>query len=126
MGDIDIAEMFLNFCLDESLHEYCGVDLRPYFECSSDNARTCWVRWVRCMMGLQVSPYLAIKAILLGLEWFLGNTEDPSNIFHWSRVRLNLPGDVNYDPQHPWVSRVKTRDEVDILVALLVAYADDL
>ncbi len=77
-------------------------------------------------MGLRVSPYLTIKALLLGMEWILGNTEDPLNVFHWSRVRLNLPGDVNYDPQHPWVSRVKVCGEMEVLAALLVAYVDDL
>jgi hypothetical protein len=57
MGNIEIGEMFLNFCLHESLPEYCGVDLSPYFQEAGDKGKTWWERWVRCMMGLKVSPY---------------------------------------------------------------------
>lgn len=124
MGDIDLGEMFLNFCLDESLHEYCGVDLGPYL--NTKLTRTRWERWVRCMMGLKASPYLAAKGMLLALEWILGDTMDPSNVFHWDRVRLNLPGHPTYDPQLPWVSRVKTVGSEEVLAAMLVAYVDDL
>jgi len=31
MGDSDIAEMFLNFCLHKELQSLCGVDLKGYF-----------------------------------------------------------------------------------------------
>jgi len=105
MGDIDLGEMFLNFCLDENLHAYCGVDLSPF--CPASQRRTRWERWVRCLMGLKVSPYLRIKGLLLGLEWVLGETTSPSNVFHWERVCLNLPGSPDYNPQLPWVSKVK-------------------
>jgi hypothetical protein len=123
MGDIDLGEMFLNFCLDENLHEYCGVDLTPYF---GTKARTHWERWVRCLMGLRVSPYLTIKGLQLGLEWILGNPKDRQNPFHWTRVRLNLPGSSSYDPTLPWVSKVKGPRNKEVLAALLVSYVDDL
>jgi hypothetical protein len=125
MGDIDLGEMFLNFCLDEDLHEYCGVDLSPF--CPAPKQRTRWERWVRCLMGLKVSPYLTIKGSLLGLEWILGDTTCPSNVFYWERVCLNLPGSPDYDPQLPWVSKVKTNSQnQEVLAALLVSYVDDL
>jgi len=124
MGDIDLGEMFLNFCLDEDLHAYCGVDLTPFH---SSKKGTRWERWVRCLMGLKVSPYMAIKGLLLGLEWILGDTEDQNNVFHWERVRLNLPGSPSYDPRLPWVSKVRTdMERKDSLAALLVSYVDDL
>ncbi len=32
MGDLDVGEQFLNFCLDPALRPYCGVDLKGYFK----------------------------------------------------------------------------------------------
>jgi len=124
MGDIDLSEMFLNFCLDESLHEFCGVDVGPYFK--RKGQKTKWERWVRCLMGLKISPYVTIKGLLLGLEWVIGDITDKNNVFHWSRVRLNLPGDSSYDPRIPWVSKVKKVKGQWLLAALLVSYVDDL
>jgi hypothetical protein len=80
--------MFLDSCLDEDLHEFYGIVLSPF--CSNPKGRTRWERWVCCLMGLRVSPYLTIKGLLLGLEWILGDTKDKFNIFHWERVHLNL------------------------------------
>lgn len=44
------------------------------------------------MIGLKLSPYLAAKAMLRGLECIYGDTEFQANVFHWSAVRHNLPG----------------------------------
>jgi hypothetical protein len=119
MGDINLGEMFLNFCHDEDLLEFCGVDLTPF--CTKPGVKTRWERWVCYLMGLKVSPYLTIKGLLLGLEWILGDTEDKSNIFHWDRVRLNLPGSSNYDLRLPWVSEVKDVKGQVLVAALLVS-----
>jgi hypothetical protein len=45
------------------------------------------------------------------------------NIFEWVRVRLNLPGDLHYDPNVPWVSKVRadTRITTD-----LFTFVDDV
>ncbi len=126
MRDIDIGETFPNFSLFESLHEYCGVDLRPYFQEAGDKGKTWWERWVRCMMGLKVSPYLGIKGLLFRLEWILGNTGDVLNPFLWSKVRLNLPGDPQYDPLFPWVRKTKLVNGVKTLATLLVTYVDEM
>jgi hypothetical protein len=124
MGDIDLGEMFLHFCLDIHLHEFCGVDLTPYLDGPN---RTRWEWWVRCLMGSKVLPYLTIKGLLLGLEWILGDPEDCKNVFRWSKVCLNLPGaQQSYNSLRPWVSKVRGDKETEEFAALLVSYVDDL
>jgi len=44
MGDLDIGEMFLNFCLHPKLQKLCGVDLRPYFAEEIPGKGTLWER----------------------------------------------------------------------------------
>ena len=39
-----------------------------------------------------------------------GDRLDPSNVFRWDYVRLNLPGSETYDPSLPWVSKVRRSD----------------
>jgi hypothetical protein len=73
MGDLDIGEMFLNFCLHPDLQPYCGVDVKPYFLEESGQGLTQWERWVRCVRGLKPSPYVCIKALLIALEVIRGN-----------------------------------------------------
>jgi hypothetical protein len=125
MGDVDIGEMFLNFCLDPLLQEYCGVDLRPYLGGETSEC-TWWERWVRCMMGLKWSPYVCIKALLLALEWVKGDLQCTSNPFHWSKILFNLPGQEGYDPTRAWVSRMKCVKGEWTLASGMVCYVDDL
>jgi hypothetical protein len=119
MGDLDLGEMFLNFLLSVTLSPFCGIDLSPYLPV----ART-WERWVRSLMGLKVSPYLAIKATHFAFEVVLGNRHNPSNVFHWTKVIMNLPGSPSYDPTQPrvWKYNPITRS----LAATVLAYVDDL
>ncbi len=77
MGDLDIGEMFLNFCLHPELQPYAGVDLRPF----GSGGATLWERWTRCLMGLKSSPYFCIKGLLIALEFVRGNRDRPSNPF---------------------------------------------
>jgi hypothetical protein len=77
MGDLDIGEMFLNFCLHPDLQPFCGVDLKPYFLSERGPSKTLWERWVRCMMGLKSSPYFCIKALLIMLEFICGDRSVP-------------------------------------------------
>ncbi len=35
MGDLDVGEMFLNFCLDPCLRPFCGVDVTLFYGASS-------------------------------------------------------------------------------------------
>jgi hypothetical protein len=48
---------------------------------------------------------------------------DGKNVFEWVRIRLNLPGDRNYDPSLPWVSKVKADGRI---AADLFTFVDDL
>jgi len=114
MGDLDIGEMFLNFCLHPELQPYAGVDLRPF----GSGGATLWERWTRCLMGLKSSPYFCIKGLLIALEFVRGNRDRPSNPFRWNRLIVNLPGDSNYDPSQPKLARM----DDDKLAALIITY----
>ncbi len=117
MGDLDLGEMFLIFPLSLALAPYCGIDLSPYVK----EAKS-WQRWERLMMGLKVSPYLAIKATHLAFEVVYGDLRDPLNVFHWNKVIL--PGSLEYDPTQPKVW--KYNPVTQGLAATVVAYVDDL
>jgi hypothetical protein len=56
-------------------------------------------------------------------ELTLGDPTDSQNVFRWERVRLNLPGDVGYDPIMSWVSKVGEDWRV---ASYLFIYMDDL
>jgi hypothetical protein len=71
-------------------------------------------------MGLCSAPYLTVKGLSLGLEWILGDTTDPTNVFYWSKVCLNLPGQKDYNPTLPWVSKTKMMGARKELAPILV------
>jgi hypothetical protein len=123
MGDLDIGEMFLNFCLHPDLQPYCGVDVKPYFLEESGQGLTLWERWVHCVMGLKPSPYVCIKALLIALEVIRGNRLDPRNPFCWHKIALNLPGASNYDPSRPRLLRLRCDGRI---ASSLSCYVDDL
>jgi len=125
MGDLDVGEMFLNFCLDPALRPYCGVVLGQISSPSGKGGKRAWEAWVRCMMGLKSSPYVCIKGQLLATEVVLGNRLCLSNPFRWKVLALNLPGMPNYDPQQPKVCRWRD-GTCKHLAAVLVQYVDDL
>jgi hypothetical protein len=124
MGDLDITEMFLNFCLHEEVQSLCGVDLRGYFPEEATQGKTLWERWVRCMMGLKTSPYVTIKGLLIALEVAQGNPLEDGNPMGWKQVKLNLPGSPKYDPSYPRIWRYKK--ESSTIAPLLLSYVDDL
>ncbi len=119
MGDLDLGDMFLNFPLDRNLVPYCGIDLKPYMpEVQS------WERWTRCMMGLKPSPYVTIKAYHLAHELILGDRKDPKNVYHWTQVILNMPGQDAYNPMKPrlW----KLNPITGKMASATLVYVDDL
>jgi len=124
MGDLDIGEMFLNFCLHPDLQPFCGVDLKPYFLSERGPSKTLWERWVRCMMGLKSSPYFCIKALLIMLEFICGDRKCTTNPFQWERTVTNLPGDENYCPAAPRLQRLRFNSQE--LAALVLSYVEDL
>jgi hypothetical protein len=123
MGDLDIGEMFLNFCLHPDLQPFCGVDVKPYFPKEVHSDSSLWEVWVRCMMGLKPSPYRCIKTLLLALEIIRGDKADSANPFHWDRIEFNLPGDPNYDPSRPRITRLWPDA---LFSALILCYVDDM
>jgi hypothetical protein len=121
MSDMDMGEQFLNFHLHEALQPYCGIDVRPFFDCTHTN--TMWLRWSRCMMGLRISPYVAIKSTYLGEEIVQGNPGDNLNPLHWEKVCFNLPGSPQYTPSLPWVRRTTHTGEI---ASSVPRYVDDM
>ena len=103
MTDRDVADMFLNFQLHQSVMPFTGIDLAPLREAEDEGPR--WLIWARCLMGFKSSPYNAIKMALIVEEVILGNRRETGlgadgkelNPFQWDRVRLNLPGSPGYD-----------------------------
>ncbi len=134
MCDVDIGEMFLNFMLHPTLRVLCGVDLSNYdlnlssLDVPVDPAEVkTWVSWNRIAMGLKWSPYQAIKGMHFAEEVIRGNRKDPDNVYRWDRVRLNLPGQPDYEPALPWVSKVKILEDGSAVIAAdLHTFMDDM
>ena len=74
-------------------------------------------------MGAKGSPYQAVQGMMVAEEVIRGDRKDKANVFHWESVRMNCPGDPNYDPSKPWVSKVRGDGSI---AADLVGYVDDL
>ena len=51
-----------------------------------------------------------------------GSHLDPSNVYRWVAVKLNLPGMDNYDPTLPWVFKYQKDGSI---VANIFIYFDD-
>jgi hypothetical protein len=56
-------------------------------------------------MGLEPSPYQAVQGILMAEKTIRGDPANPTIIFKWKVVELNLPGSDDYRPWKPWVSK---------------------
>jgi len=131
LGDVDIGEMFLNFPLDPRIRPFAGVDLTALAPAEDlADKRVLWERWSRMLMGFKPSPYVAIRLQMWGEEIVRGDRRDPSNVFRWDYVRLNLPTAEGYDPALPWVSKV-FRDTTGLETILrlacdFVTFVDDL
>jgi len=83
-ADVDLGKMFLNFMLHESLQAFCGVDMTPFFpEELKDGCKALWEWWTWCLMGLTISPYQTIRAILLVEEVICSDRQDTLNPFQW-------------------------------------------
>jgi hypothetical protein len=129
MGDIDFSEQFLNFILHKKVRPYAGVDLTSFFpeELNKDN-NVLWEGWGRCGMGFVSSPYTAVQGTLIAEEIITGDPQDPTNVFRWDRVILNLPGSSMYKPADPWVykARVNLIDNTVAITNDLKIYVDDV
>ena len=86
-----------------------------------------WLHWNRTPMGVKSSPYSAIKCMHFAEEIIRGDRKDPDNVFRWDHVRLNLPGQDDYDPSLPWVSKVKVLEDGSVVLAAdMHVFCDDL
>lgn len=121
-GDIDVAEQFYNYMLDPRVQPYCGVDVTPYL--GDIKGRLRWLTWVRCVMGLRSSPHGCVKMHHLGEEIIRGDHTDPTNPFFFDQLRLNLPGDPEYNP---CLARVfKLNSNTGRNAGDMVTYVDDV
>ena len=78
--------MFLNFELHPNTRRFAGVDLRPL---ELDKEETS-LNWRKNLMGFWSSPYDCIKICLIIEEVIQGDHGDPTNLFQWSHIHLNL------------------------------------
>ena len=125
-ADNDFGEMFLNFWLHPDLRAYTGIDITELFpdELKAKFGRTrLWEAWSRCAMGLTTSPYQATQNAQRVKRLIFGDRLDPTNIFGWADVRLNLPGDSDYDPSLPWIRKIRGNGDI---AADVHPYVDDL
>ena len=127
-ADNDFGEMFLNFWIHPEIRKYTGVDLTTLFpeEMEDENGtkgKRKWETWVRCAMGVTVSPYQTTQCSQRVKRIVFGCRTDPDNIFRWSEVRLNLPGNNDYDPSKPWICKLREDGRIAIDVH---TYVDDL
>jgi hypothetical protein len=77
-------------------------------------------------MGFKPSPYHATRAFAWCEEIIRGDPEDPNNPLKWERVRLNLPGEVSYDPTLPWVSKTVNVGNCERIAGDFFTYIDDI
>ena len=119
MADVDLGEMFLNFFLDERVRWYAGVDLTKYLPDLVKPGETLWLRWCR----LRPSSYCAVQTLAWLEEVIGGDPKDSSNVFHYDRLEMNLPGSAEYNPSMPWVHKVRLDD--GRIAADLLIFVDD-
>jgi hypothetical protein len=124
MADLDIGEMFLNFVLHSDLRHLSGVDLTEYTQDVDELGHVLWEVWQRCAMGLKPSPFQAVQAMMVAEETIRGDPKDPKNPYRWDAVRMNLPGQTDYDPTLPWVSKIRLGDKC--IACDVVIFVDDL
>ena len=132
MLDLDMAEMFLNFPMPFLLRRFSGVDLTPFagaiekllgrsFELNEQGRLI--LRWARAYMGNTKCPYYAVRFYCLAEEVAKGNPDVESNPFHYSEVKLNLPGSSEFDPSLPWA--FKWNSAIKQIAADILTYIDD-
>lgn len=83
-----------------------------------------WMRWERTWMGAKPSPHGAVRFYYFAEEIVRGDPHEESNQLRWDKVRLNLPGDPDYDPSKPRVLKWDFR--MDRLAGDVITFADDL
>jgi hypothetical protein len=75
-------------------------------------------------MGVRPSPFVAIQYLYLALEFSTGDRRDINNPMQWDHLRMNLPGDSQFDPALPFV--MKWNALVGKIAGDVEAFMDDL
>lgn len=57
-------------------------------------------------------------------EVVLRNRRDLENVFRWDKIRMDLPASKTYDPNLPWVSKIRLED--GMIAADLFIYVNDV
>jgi hypothetical protein len=124
-ADNDYGEMFYNWWLHEDLRPYCGIDMTHQYpeEARLRPDSVLWNVFTRPAMGLRPSPYQSVQGCLRAKRLMLGDRKESGNVFKWDYVDLNQPGDADYQPGDPWIS--KRRDEDGLIAADIHSYVDD-
>jgi hypothetical protein len=131
MCDGDMGEMFPNFPIDKRIHSHSGIDVtqfRPFLpnlSARTEGSRTrLHLRWERLFMGMKPSPYNTVRYYYWAEELARGNPRDPLNPLHYSEVKSNLPGMINFDPTMPLV--YKWNASVERVAGDVVTFVDDM
>jgi hypothetical protein len=75
-------------------------------------------------MGFRPSPYYGARFYYWAEEFARGNRKDSDNPLRWDSVKLNLPGDLKWNPAFPRV--MKSNDATANIAGDLKAFEDDL
>ncbi|KAL7562726.1 hypothetical protein ACA910_013228 [Epithemia clementina (nom. ined.)] len=103
--DNDYGEMFLNFWLHPDLAQYSGMDFTASYGKHPHTQDLFIEIWNWCPMGHSPSPYATVQQTRRLKPLIFGDRKDPSNVFHWDHVTLNLPGTLEYCPGVMWISK---------------------
>ena len=71
-------------------------------------------------MGLTDSPYRSLQLLMKAKFTAYGDRLNKKNTFQWEMGKLNLPGSDSYDPQFPWVMKVRMDGELACEVYIYV------
>ena len=58
------------------------------------------------LMGFRHSPYVCTQTFEWGEDAIRGDRKDCNSPLRWDLVRMNLPGNKDYDPTMPWVYKL--------------------
>jgi hypothetical protein len=81
---------------------------------------------VKVPYGFQTLTLQRHSSFRLGKEIIRGDHMDESNPLHWSKIRLNLPGEETYDPTLPWLSKVVGEPKCESIAGDFASYIDDI
>jgi hypothetical protein len=83
-----------------SLGPLTGAIFTKYFP--AEDGGVVWEAWQRAAMDVRSSPYQqAVQAVAFAEEAVRGDRRQPTNVYRWDRVILNLLGSDEYNLAQP-------------------------